>query len=63
MYEQVVSLAPRAISELRVGNKPLWQHWKIYYQCFLWKDLQLKGVNDGRNVHILRHGEVVLAYI
>ena len=31
-------------------------------QCFLWKELQLKGANDGRNFHMLRYGEIMLAY-
>ena len=31
-------------------------------QWFLWKESQLKGEKDGRNVHILRYGEVILAY-
>ena len=34
----------------------------IDYQCFLWKEFQLKGENYGRNFHILRYGKVVLAY-
>ena len=32
------------------------------YQQFLWKDLQLKSVNDERDFHMLRYGEIILAY-
>ena len=33
------------------AKEPLWKCWKdiFDYQCFLWKELQLKGENDGRN--------------
>ena len=34
----------------------------IDYQCFLGKNLQSKGQNDGGNVHILEYGKNFLAY-
>ena len=48
----------------RVGNWVNLEMLEKYidYQYFLWKDLQLKGENDGRNFHALSYGEVILAY-
>ena len=52
------------MDRLRAGQRATLAMLEKYidYQCSLWKELQLKGENNGRDFHILRHGEVILAY-
>ena len=48
------------------GKEPLYRrqrnNWWSFFFIFIWKELQLKEANDGRNFHILRYGEIMLAY-
>ena len=56
--------------ELRDMDRPRADFWATLamleeytnYQQFLWKDFQLKRVNDERTFHMLRYGEIILAY-
>ena len=46
------------------ANEPLWQLWKniLVINALYEKSCNLKGENDGRNIHILRYGKIILAY-
>ena len=63
-YKEKVSLAPRDMNGLGVGSSTTLTTMEKYidYQYYLRSDLHLKGENDGGNFHILRYGEVFLAY-
>ena len=65
IYKQKLGLALRHMNGPRAGNWATLAMLEKYidYQCFLWKDLQLKGEMMKENFHILRYGEVILSYI
>ena len=44
-------------------NEPLWQCWEniLIISTLYGKNYNLKGKNDGKNIHILRYGKVIPA--